>query len=472
MSSTTTTTATPPPDVTQHYPLGALIVTSDLQLASVVSDGLVGCLHALPVECMATLPRGEYLSEAHAATMRRDRHLTPMHRWEDAYYTLRRLTEKRALTPSMGLRMMVRSASDAAMTLFFASRGGRELFERASASHSGGDEPGVPNDGVSAAAATVASRKRKTSVAVEADDGGTATDTLEVEQSARRATLGVLRETTTSSTSSSSPTSGPSAGADDTESLQLLLDDCVIAPPHGAVLAEFFGDADGAIARGELSAPMFAPPAFDRMHGKMHASVFDRYFAVARRRRIYWTGCPLEVQPSPAATPTQQWRVEDARRVWTRLRELLTGHLTRELAECLVRLVFVRRSVKSHNVVLHFKSERVARALVDAVTKLHPSMVADFICMGRAGDAAESPLAPLRLDVRGDVDTLETAAAAEAAGRPRALPINDDDDDDDYTRVTTTSPPPTAAAESSCDPRTDWYFTPPYADTFMPFRDV
>lgn len=64
--------------------------------------------------------------------------------------------------------------------------------------------------------------------------------------------------------------------------MQQLLTDCVIAPPASSVIAHFTPG---------MPAPLFNLPSFERLHQKLAQSEFDRYFSVARRRRIQWIGC-------------------------------------------------------------------------------------------------------------------------------------------------------------------------------------
>jgi hypothetical protein len=219
--------------------------------------------------------------------------------------------------------------------------------------------------------------------------------------------------------------------------LQRFLDVCVIAPPAHSVRTQFVAG---------LAAPTFSLPAYARLHRKLSQELFDKYFTVAKRRRIQWSGCPLEV----TLESSDRWRVTDANHVWIRLCALLAPEPTSELQSMLRQLVFVNRAVENNNtVVMQFESEYVARSLVAAMIRIRPEMGGLFMCMGRPAYTAELPLSPLVLQTDGYAFTGATASAAAAASAATAAAATAAASSSSYPMNVSSDAPAAAAAATA-----------------------
>ena len=190
----------------------------------------------------------------------------------------------------------------------------------------------------------------------------------------------------------------PAISPAEKEKLQRLLDACVVTPPLTSALATFQG-----------ATPVFALPTFEILHKPLLQDLFNRYFPVARRRRVQWVGLPLTVE----LDGPNHWRIADANQIWQELVKLLSGSAIGLAAAR--ALTFVVHSPQSKHVVLHFHTEEAARTVVGEVHRLHPQMERLFQSMGRPAGPNEPKLEPLELVVVPPKPVAASAAAPAPA---------------------------------------------------------
>jgi hypothetical protein len=184
--------------------------------------------------------------------------------------------------------------------------------------------------------------------------------------------------------------------------LRKLLDDCVLSPPSDSILVRVPA-SDASLP------PVFTPLPFQRLHQQLAQKDFDRYFALARTRRIQWTGCKMETPPYLVGT--EQCLLLDAKNIWQQLEEI-SKSWPAAFKKHLHHLVFIHRSPKSKHVVLHFTDAVHAEALVERVAMTCERPTETFQVMGKWKADREIPK-PLPLAVVQLPATGATTATAE-----------------------------------------------------------
>jgi len=188
---------------------------------------------------------------------------------------------------------------------------------------------------------------------------------------------------------------------------QGLLDRCVIAPPQHSVLVNFSPSLTmptrPAVAIRDdrsIGVPSFQLLPFDRLHVKQAGEVFERYCIIARRRRVQWLTCPMEVS---MLRGSNEWRVADARHVWQKLvvlldlnDSMLDSEERKQLPADLNNLVFINRSMNGP-AILHFATDSSASSIVARIRMRWPSMGNDMHIMGRPAAPREAIPPPLKL---------------------------------------------------------------------------